>query len=303
MRIKEKYVAILLLAIVVVWGINTPVMKMVLTVLSPNVFLALRLAFGALLAIAVLFLTKTYRPMPLKDIRLLASIGFFGFFLNQFLVAYGLPATTAGNASLVLATLPVGVALINRALGLEPLSRKTAAGIAVSLLGVVLIVAGSNKELSLSGSHVMGAGLILAGQFCYGYYTVFFKQLIHKYSVYQIVAGIISLCAVLFCLIALPELAQINLREISAMAWSGIIFSSAFALILGNFIWIWAVGILGSTKASLYQNLCPVFSIVFAWVFMNEAFGLLQAIGGGVIFGGLYLTRDTADAVSERAEP
>lgn len=289
---RIRHVEIVLFIIVVIWGINTPVMKMGLLAVTPLLYNACRLLLAAALALMALVLTKSYKAMPIQDIKQLAAISIFGFFFNQVLVIFGMSQTTAGNASLVLATLPVEVALINRLFKIELISRQTAMGIVVGLLGVFFVVWGSNKEFSLFGPHMIGAALLLVGQACYGYYTVFSKQLINQYSIYQIIAFVMTTNATLFSLMALPELEHFQLGSMSATAWCSIIFSATFALFMANFVWVWVVGILGSTKAALYQYLCPVLSIAFACFFMNETFSILQCMGAAVTFLGLYLTRN-----------
>ncbi|KYZ75062.1 hypothetical protein AXX12_15930 [Anaerosporomusa subterranea] len=289
---KRKQAEIVLLIIIVIWGINTPVIKIGLMAVEPLAFNAMRLLIAAALSCVALLLSKTYRPITRKAWRQIAAISVLGYFMNQILIVFGIPQTTAGNAALMLATLPVDIALINRILKIEPISRKTAIGICIGLSGVFLVVLGSDKELSLSGQHLAGALLILSGQFCYGYYTVLFKQMNDEYSIYQIGACVMTANALLFCLLALPNLSQVQFTSIPTSAWFSIIFSGIFALSLANIVWIWTVGILGSTKAALYQNLCPIVSIAFAWVYLDEGFGTLQWIGAAVAFLGLYLTRN-----------
>ncbi len=50
-------------------------------------------------------------------------------------------------------------------------------------------------------------------------------------------------------------------------------------------------GILGSTKASLYNNLPPVFAVAISYLFLGESFGWLQFIGAIIIFLGLYVAK------------
>jgi len=96
---------------------------------------------------------------------------------------------------------------------------------------------------------------------------------------------------VLFALIALPELAGIDWRQITVGAWLSAAYSGIFAMCIGNFLWIWGVSLLGSAKAALYNNLSPVFSIIVGYVLLGESFGWLQLAGTAVVFWGLYLTR------------
>lgn len=288
---KTRRVELILLVIVFIWGVNTPVMKIGLNAMDPLVYNAFRMVIAALLTGAAMLVTRNYRPMAAKDIRLLAAISVFGFFTNQIFIIYGMDATTAGNAALVLATLPVNIALINRIFGYELLAPRVALGILASLAGVVLTVVGAGKEISLTGPHLTGAVLILIGQWGYGWYTVAFRRLADNYSLHQIMASVFAINAALFTLIAVPGLARTDWAAVPAGGWYSIVFSAFFALAVANFTWIWAVKALGSTRASLYPNLCPIISIAFAWLFLDESFGLLQAAGGAVIFLGLWLAR------------
>ncbi len=293
-----RKVEIVMLAIVLIWGVNTPIMKIGLNAMDPLVYNAFRMVIATLLSGGVMLASGLYRPMPAKDLSHLGAISVFGFFFNQIFIIYGMDVTTSGNAALILATLPVNVALINRLFGYESLSPRTAMAIALSLGGVVLTVAGAGKEISLTGPHLTGAVLILIGQCGYGYYTVAFRRLTDSYSLHQIMASVFAVNAVLFALIAVPGLARTDLAAVPAAGWLSVVFSASLALAVANFTWIWAVKALGSTRASLYPNLCPIVSIVFAWLWLDESFGLLQAAGGVVIFLGLWLARSPSPSPS-----
>lgn len=287
---NNRYPEIILLIITVIWGINVPIIKIGLMSLSPVVYNACRMVVAAILSLVVLLATRSYKPMKLKDLKKIAVIGGLGIFVNQLLIIFGMSQTTAGNSSLILATLPVEVALINRLFHIETISRRMKIGIITGLLGVLFVVLGSNQELSLLGPHLVGAVLLLLGQFCYGYYTVFIKELNDRYSIYQIFAYIMVLNAGLFLITALPELRSTNWSIVSKGAVYSILFSSMFALVVGNTVWIWVVGRLGSTRAALSQYLCPVVSIGVAWAYLGETFGFFQLAGAMVIVAGLYLT-------------
>ena len=297
---RDRQAKIMLLVITVIWGLNTPIMKIGLMSLSPMVYNACRLIIAAILSLVVLLITKSHKPMPIGDLKRIATIGMFGFFFNQLFIMFGMSQTTAGNSSLIFATLPVEVALINRIFKIEAISRRMTAGIITGLLGVFLVVLGSNKELSLFGPHLIGAILLLIGQFCYGYYTVFIKELNNRYSIYQIFAYVMVFNAGLFLIIALPELISTEWNSVSEAAVYSILLSSIFALVMANTVWIWIVGRLGSMKASLSQYFCPIVSIAFSWVYLDETFGVLQFVGAVVILLGLYLTLSQSPAYVTR---
>lgn len=298
---SNLYVELILLAVAFFWGVNPAVMKLGMAdipVLSYNAARLLIAVIGAWIAVGI---SKTYHPIDREDYKKLLMVSAVGFFLFQYLFSMGVQLTTAGNSSLLLGLLPVSVALINWVLRLEKISLMMSLGIILSLFGVLLIIMGSGKELSLSSEHLTGALYLLGAQAFYGYYTIFSKDLLNKYSSYLISAWIFTITTTLFFIPACYEMIHLNWSHISTTGWLSTIFSGAFPLCIGNFLWIWGTGKIGSTKASLYNNIAPIFAVASGYVLLNETFGLLQFSGAAVIFFGLYLTRIKKAAIFSRS--
>jgi drug/metabolite transporter (DMT)-like permease len=286
-----RFAELVTIGLVMMWGINTPIMKIGMTNISPIQFNAMRLLLAAVISVLIMFALKRYRPMAPGDLKKMILLGLVGFGFSQITLVVGMPATTAGNASLVFATLPVCVAIINRIQKIETLSRRVTAGILLSFAGILIIVIGAGKEISLTGPHIIGALVLLSGQFCYSFYTVSINKLIGDYSIYQLIAYIMVINAALFGVLAAADAMHNGLGELTWTVLFCVTFSGVFALSAGNAVWVWAVGELGTTRASVYHNLSPLFAISFAWVAIGEAFGLIQSVGAAVIFLGLYLSR------------
>jgi len=293
------FVELMLFFVSFVWGLHPAVMKIGLVSLPFVAYNALRMLLAAPVLWLVVFATGRYRPLAREDVKAVLLISLAGFFAFQMLFVSGVERTTAGNASLIGCLLPVAVAVINRVWRIEPLSRATAAGIAASLAGVALIVAGSGKEVSLAGRNLLGALLLLGSQFCYGYYTVFSRPLLDRYSPYQVTAWVVTVSAVLFAGIALPDFLAISWGEVPPAAWLSVAYSGVVAMCVGNLLWVWGVGRIGSARTSLFNNVSPVFAVASGYLLLGEEFGLLQLAGAVVIFWGVYRAR-TASGKAER---
>ena len=63
------------------------------------------------------------------------------------------------------------------------------------------------------------------------------------------------------------------------------------ALIVTNFLWIWGVSKIGSTRTSVFNNLTPIAAIVGGVFFLGERFGPMVLLGAVVVFSGLYVCR------------
>ncbi|MGL5514580.1 MAG: DMT family transporter, partial [Sporomusa sp.] len=73
--------------------------------------------------------------------------------------------------------------------------------------------------------------------------------------------------------------------------WASVIYSGIFPLCIANCLWIWGTAKAGSTTASLYNNLSPVFAVAAGYFFLNETFSWLQFTGAVVILTGLYVAK------------
>ncbi|MCX7781570.1 MAG: DMT family transporter [Negativicutes bacterium] len=291
-----------LLLVAFFWGINPPIMKVGLPYLDPMSYNALRMMLATAVSVAVLRITGACRPLAAEDRKKIILVSIAGFFVFQLFFTVGVEKTTAGNASLLLGLLPVSVAFLNTVFKLEKISLPLFSGIVLTLAGVALIVLGSGKEFSLANNHLIGAAMLLAAQTGYGYYTIFSKELTQKYSTYQITTYVMALTTALFTAISLPRMAVMDWSAVPPVAWISILYSGVFALCLSNFLWIWGIGKLGSTKASLYNNISPLFAIAAGCLFLDEIFGWLQFAGAVLIFLGLYVTRTKGEFLTRFAK-
>ena len=299
MKPNPIYAEYALFMVAFFWGSNPPVMKWSLQHIDPMSFNAIRMIIACIISGGLVYFLKPERPVERADWAQLFKLGAFGFFIFQVFFTLGVTRTTAGNASLLLGMLPVTVAIINMVTGMEPVTRRIVASVAITMAGVLLIVIGSGRELSLAGDHIIGAGFLLCAQFAYGYYTVYSRRLTAKYTPFQINAFVFAITTVLFVLVALPSIMATNWSSVKLPAWIGSVYSGVFALSIGNFLWVWGVGVVGSAKASLFNNLAPVFAILLGYLILDEAFGIVQALGAVIIYIGLHIGRKQEPAAKQ----
>lgn len=282
----------MLLLVALVWGLNPPVIKLGLQHIPPLPYNVARMVVGSIVALAALGLSRSYRRPTRSDLWALLRASVFGFFVFQVCFTEGIQRTTSGNAAFMFCLLPVFVLLLNRFYGFDTINRAVLVGIACSIMGIVLIVLGTGQEVSLAGNHLQGALLILGSQIGYAYYTVFSKELLERYSTYQVTASLMLITTVLLLAVSVPDMRSVEWTVLPASAWGSVIFSAVFGLCLGNFLWIWGSGVLGTSRASVFNNLTPVFAVIAAYFLLGETFGLLQGVGAVFVFCGVYFTRN-----------
>jgi drug/metabolite transporter (DMT)-like permease len=292
MHKKSLFAEFVLVLVAIVWGINPPAIKLGLQYIAPQPYNVARFIVASLVALFALWLSGTYRRVSRADLWTFCRVSAFGFFIFQVLLTEGIQRTTSGNASFMLCLMPVSVLLINKFYGLEQITRPVVVGIAFSLAGVALIVIGAGRELSLASDHLLGTLLILVAQVAYAYYMVFSKELLARYSSYQVTAYLIVMTSVMLLALSAPDVMRVQWTQVPAIAWTSVLFSGILGLCIGNFLWIWGSGIIGTSRVAIFNNLSPVFAVITAYFLLGETFGLLQAAGAACVFAGVYITRN-----------
>ena len=101
----------LLLLTILFWGINFSVVKFVLAEMSPLVFNGLRFLFSSFLMVILARFTGRSLKFQPRHLPYLIGLGLLGNTMYQLLFIFGIANTTADNSALILATVPVWVAL------------------------------------------------------------------------------------------------------------------------------------------------------------------------------------------------
>lgn len=290
-KFKITYLDLLLVLVALIWGSNPMSMKIGIRYVPPLAFNAIRLVAASIISFIVLKVSKSNKEFERKDLKSLAYICIFGFLIFQMYLVLGVSLTTVVNASIIMATLPINVVIISRIFKIEDITICTIIGVACSIVGVVVLILGNGETLSISETSIVGSILIIISQIAYAYYTVFSRDLIKKYSSLQVTSYVIILSTLIFVLVSIKDIVFVSWRSIPIEGWITAIYSGAFVICFGNFIWLWAVGKIGSVRTSLYNNLVPIFGVILGCLFLHESFGLIQFIGAVMVVLGLLLAK------------
>src|SRR3990172_3311617 len=156
------------------WGFNWPVVKTVLTVMSPLHFRSWGLAVGA----ASLFAMARLRGLPIRVPRgtwgRLSLISMFNVGAWHVLTAYGIPLMASGRAAILAYTFPVFAVLFSVWLLKERLPLRRAAGLVLGIAGLALLL---GSELAAVGRSQLGALLLLGSAVSWALGTVVMKRL------------------------------------------------------------------------------------------------------------------------------
>lgn len=277
-----------LLGVALVWGGNTVIVKYVLRTMTPLSFNGVRFILSAVGVMALLMLTERDWWLPLKDWGRVAWLGFLGYTLYQYAFIEGIARTTASNAGLILALVPLLVALWYALTGAERLTARLWLGVVASLVGagVVILSRGGHLSQPTAGDSLVGLSCV-----AWAAYTIYARRLSAAYSPLKLTAWAIAFGSLLLVLLCIPDLRHQDWRAVTPGAWAGEIYSFSLSIVAAFVVYSWAVQRLGGARTALYISLNPVFAAVLAWVWLAEVWSPLQWVGALMAIGGVVIAR------------
>ena len=280
---------VLLLVTVLFWSFNFTVVKYALTHgWEPLAYSSLRFAVGAAIFSAFTFAREHTLRVERGDVRFMIVVAALGIWLNQLTFTYSVRLTTAATVALMFGTLPIFVALLAQAFGLERLHIRHWFATVISFSGVALVAAGAPSGI---GGDLGGILLGLVASVTWAAYTVAMGPLMRRYSPYRISAFMLLVGSVPLLASAFRQLIDQDWFDLTTLAWGAFVYSLFFSLVFTNIMWFTAIDRVGAARASLYANLQPFLGAFFAVVVLSEEMGIIQIVGGLVIGGGILIAR------------
>jgi drug/metabolite transporter (DMT)-like permease len=221
--------------------------------------------------------------------RSLAAAGILGMGAYSSLVYLGLQSTTATNAALINAALPVVIAGLGSLLRHQRLSRLQWSGVATSLAGVILLVLHSGPPAGGLGQINTGDLWVLAAVVCFAIYTLYCRRPDAVIALPAYLAVTVAVAAIANAPLCLWEAVARDTR-ISGALLGGVAYLAVFPSILSYAFWNRGVDVVGAARAGAVLNLMPVFTAGLAVVFLDEALNRYHAAGAALILTGIVMT-------------
>jgi drug/metabolite transporter (DMT)-like permease len=287
-----------MLLVCLIWGFNFSITKSAFDQLPPLAFTAIRFAISSVLLWLVLRVVEGPARLPPGAMKRLVLLGLVGNTLYQMAFMLGLSRTTASNSALILSTVPTVVAVFAGVLGLERITTRMRWGIALGMLGVVLVIA--TRGVAFDSGTFSGDLLSLLAVFCWAGYTVGLRKVPQGVSPLRVTTITTMAGAPGLVLAGLPEILRLHWGTVSTTAWLAVAYASILSLVVAYLLWNRSVKAIGGTRTAIYMCLTPIVAVLAAWLLLGERPHPLQGIGAVFIITGVLLTRTggTADSVS-----
>ncbi len=208
-------------------------------------------------------------------------LGLTGYTL---LLYAGLGLSGAITASVISAINPATIALAAAILLHERLRPMQAVGIGVAFVGVTIVLTGGDIRQLLSQGFGAGDLLIVGSVLAWTMYSLLARRL----GTPPITATAVQATFAVVTMLPLIAVTGVSLPS-STEGMLGLAYIVVFPSMAGYALWnIGAAGV-GPSRAGIFLNLLPVFTVLIALGF-GSALELPVVIGGVLVLAGVYLT-------------
>ncbi len=198
--------------------------------------------------------------------------------------------TTAMNLSLIAITFPIFIILFSRILYKEYLTINKGIGIALVLIGVVMLVTKGNISTLLNISFNIGDVWMLLASVIFAVYSLFLKNKPEKISVMGLQLSIFTLGLLFLSPFFIWEHTTIHQPVLTQTTILAILYVGIFASLGAFVLWTKSVMILGPAKAGMVYYTLPLFSGLLACLFIDETINTIYFFSMLLIFIGIVTT-------------
>lgn len=243
----------------VIFGLGVPVTKLLLDEwVSPMAYMATRCMGAA----AIFWLISLFMPrerVERRDLLVIMGGGLLGFVVSQTLTAWALHFTTPVYFSIIATLTPVATMVCAALLIGERLSLRGALGVAIGVVGALLMVM-VGWQVGSGMNDLLGIGLAVLSLLTWAVYLIITRKVSVKYTAVTQMKWVFLVSTLAVLPFSWTDLQASRLYS-SQWAWSGVAemaFIVVFATVAGFFAIPFALRYLKTTTVSVYTNLQPI---------------------------------------------
>lgn len=280
-----------LLGVILIWGVNLPIMKTGLEHVNEYAFNAFRLTLSAIVLVVIAlrdggFSWKAFSSEQRWQIFRYAVLASG---LYQVLFLLGLYRTTSANTALIMTSVPMWTALFARFFINERLTRLAWTGLIGAFLGTVVVTTANG--ISGESKYLWGNLIMLAAAVTWASSTVVSRPVLRSVSPIKLSAVSSVMMLPLHFLLAWEKLPS-GLEALKEFdAWSSVLYSGVFSTGLALVMFNYGVRQTSAAHASVYSNLLPLVAMISAFLLRGESVTTFQIAGGVLIIAGLMVMR------------
>ena len=207
-----------------------------------------------------------------------------------------------GTASLIIASVPLWMALLDRVFYAQRLARAVVLGLVIGFAGVGLLVAPGGA----GGAGSRAAFVLVFSSLAWAIGSLYSRRALLPRrplvaAAMQMLAGGLMLTIVAG---ASGEFGRVHLGQISGESWFGLAYLVVAGSLLGFTAYMWLLRAAPTSLVGTYAYVNPVVAVLLGTVLLGEGLSWRTLVGGGIIVASVALiVRAPKASVHAAAEP
>ena len=229
-------------------------------------------------------------PLSPRDRRLLFWESFLGNFGFSICMLFGVAATSAVAAGVVMAAIPAAVAILSKVFLGERIAPRVGWAIILAGAGIAtLALARAPDDVQTKVAPWWGYALLMGAVICEASYVVIGKRLAANVSPQRISALINLWGLVLITPFGLWQAWSFDFTAMAASTWALLLFYALAASVAT--VWLWMRGLrqVPASRAGIFTVCLPVSAAAVGVMWLGEPFGLAHGVAIAMSLGGLLL--------------
>jgi drug/metabolite transporter (DMT)-like permease len=260
--------------------------KWAMTEFTPRAVAGWRISAGALALMAVAGFVHRRRALPRRgDLLRLQVCALLGVVLNMVLFLEGLQRSTAVNAGLIVATIPVFTLVVAVAVRQEPFELGRGAGILLAFVGVSLIFLQRGPDFT--SDTLWGNTLMVVNAGCYSVFLVTVRPLTGRYPPLVVIAWVFALSAWTVPLFVWGE--QVVPPQVSSRGWLSLAYVLLFPTVLAYLLNTFALSKVRASTTAVFIFLQPLIVVATGVLVLGEALLPITVAAGVTTLAGVWL--------------
>lgn len=273
------------------WAASTVLVRGVRDVVPP-----VGLSFWRTMLGALIILPFTWRTLVLQADLVRRNLGII--LLLAFLLIVGgnavlfvaLNHTIAINAGVLNSFEPVLIIVVAWAVFGDPVSLSRAAGVAISLLGVLALISRGDLAVLADLEFNFGDLLVLGAYTSWAFYAVYLRKSPRELDPRAMLFLILFFGALMLLPFYALEWAFDRPTRFDLPTLATTFVLALFSSVMAVQLWNYGIRSLGAPRASVFIHLILVFTVVFAILFLGETLERYHLAGIALIGIGIYLS-------------
>lgn len=290
-----------LLAVALIWGAASPIIKFTLGGIDPLPFLAYRFFISGIIAALFLLIKRPKFHNPQKSLPLIGVYGVLAFTIGLGALFVGLDNSTVLDLTLIGAISPLVITIGGSFFFHDHVTRREKLGITLALSGVII---DSLLPLFMGGSAKLSGNLFLILYLLADAGAILLAKEILRLKVSPVATTMMGFIIAAFTLIPLA-ISQYGLREILFEVQNlpfqyhlGVWYMAIFSGLIAYFLAIRGEKSIEVSEASLFYYLQPIFTVPLAVLWLGETITPTFIIGALLIGLGVFIAERKVKKIS-----